>query len=73
MNITLSKAGVEDAKTLHSMQAKSFIPLLETYPNFETSPANETIEKVELRINQPITDYYIILNNGNPIGRIRIV
>ncbi len=73
MHITLRKAGPEDTGILHSMQVKSFQPLLEIYRDFETSPANEPLEKVEFRINQPITDYYILFNEGNPIGGIRIV
>ena len=73
MNITLKKASLEDADALHSMQVKSFMPLLEIYQDFETSPASEPLEKVKFRINQPNTDYYFILDEENPVGGIWIV
>lgn len=73
MNIFLSKAELKDAETIHTMQIKSFMPLLERYHDFETNPANEPIEKIVGRINQPFTDYYIILNDVVAVGGIRIV
>jgi len=73
MNIMLSKAELKDAQILHRMQVKSFMPLFEIYQDFEISPAIETLDKIENRINMPNTDYYIIQNEGNPIGGIRIV
>ena len=73
MNITLVRAGLEDAKVLYDMQIESFMPLLEKYQDFETSPANEPIEKMVNRINQSFTDYYIIKKDGINVGGIRIV
>jgi len=73
MNIKLSKARLEDAGILHDMQVKSFMALLERYQDFDISPANESLEKVEFRISQSATDYYIIFNDGKPVGGIRIV
>jgi GNAT superfamily N-acetyltransferase len=64
---------LKDAETIHVMQAKSFKPLLEKYQDFETSPANEPVEKIVTRINQPFTDYYVIENDGVTVGAIRIV
>ncbi|MBH5316465.1 GNAT family N-acetyltransferase [Paenibacillus sp. GSMTC-2017] len=60
MGITLSLSELKDASTIHEMQIKAFKPLLEKYQDYETSPANETIDKIITRINQSITDYYII-------------
>jgi len=45
MNISLAKSGLKDAETIHVMQIKSFMPLLEKYQDYETSPVNEPIEK----------------------------
>jgi GNAT superfamily N-acetyltransferase len=73
MNISLVKADLKDAESIHSMQIKSFIPLLEKYQDFETNPANEPLEKVIWRINQPSTDYYIIKDDEIAVGGIRIV
>lgn len=46
MEITLLRADISDAKALHTMQIKAFKNLLEKYQDFDTSPANEGVEKV---------------------------
>jgi GNAT superfamily N-acetyltransferase len=73
MDIILVKASLEDAEFIHAMQIKSFMPLLERYQDFETNPANESLEKVIARIIQSFTDYYIIKSGSAFIGGIRIV
>ena len=73
MEIELIKASLEDAPQLHAMQVQAFMPLLERYQDFDTSPANESLEKVVARIAQPTTDYYLIHTDGQPVGSIRIV
>ena len=73
MDISLTKAKLEDAAIIHAMQIKSFMPLLERYQDFDTNPAAEPLEKVIARINQSFTDYYIVNNSGTPVGGIRIV
>ncbi|QUL57221.1 GNAT family N-acetyltransferase [Paenibacillus tritici] len=70
--VTLSKATVEDAAVIHAMQLQAFLPLLEKYQDYETSPANETVERVVERINQPTVDYYIIRYAGIAAGSIRV-
>lgn len=73
MNISLIKAQLKDAETIHEMQMKSFMTLLERYKDFEINPANEPVEKVMDRINQKFTDYYIVKSGDIPVGGIRIV
>jgi len=73
MNISLSKSGLKDAKAIHDMQIQAFMPLLEKYKDYETSPANEPLERVVTRINQSFTDYYIIKSENVAVGAIRIV
>lgn len=73
MNISLTKSDLKDADIIHKMQIKSFTPLLEKYRDYETSPANEPLEKIAERINQPFTDYYIIKSDNIAVGGIRIV
>jgi len=73
MEITLSKANLEDASTILEMQIKAFMPLLERYQDYDTSPANEKIERIVHRLNQDFTDYYFINHDGAPVGVIRIV
>lgn len=73
MNISLTKSKLKDAEIIHEMQIKSFMPLLEKYRDYETSPTNEPLEKIIERINQPFTDYYIIESDNIAVGGIRIV
>jgi GNAT superfamily N-acetyltransferase len=73
MNISLFKAGPSDAKVIYEMQIKSFMPLLDKYQDFETSPANEPISMIVDRINQSFTDYYIIKADALAVGAIRVV
>jgi GNAT superfamily N-acetyltransferase len=49
------------------------MPLLEKYKDYETSPANESLERIISRLNQSFTDYYIIKSSDIAIGGIRIV
>ena len=62
MGISLSKANLNDAVTIHEIQVKAFMPLLEKYQDYETKPANESLERIITRLNQPSTDYYLTPN-----------
>lgn len=73
MNISLIKSESKDAEIIHEMQVKSFMPLLEKYQDYETSPVNEPIEKIIAKINESFTDYYIIKSESVNLGGIRIV
>lgn len=73
MEVSLCKADLNNAVTIHDMKVRSFMPLLEKYQDFETSPANETIERIIAQINQSFTDYYIIHHHEAAVGGIRIV
>lgn len=46
MEITLEKATESDAEVIFQIQIDSFSPLLHKYKDYETNPANETIEKL---------------------------
>ncbi|WP_188888642.1 GNAT family N-acetyltransferase [Paenibacillus radicis (ex Gao et al. 2016)] len=73
MSVSLSKSGLEDAAVIHAMQIEAFLPLLENYRDYDTSPANEPIDLIVNRINQSFTQYYLIKNDGEAVGAIRIV
>lgn len=73
MEVKLIRANVDDAKELHAMQVKSFRELLEKYQDFDTSPANESVEKVEARLKQEFTYFYFICLGTQKVGAIRIV
>ena len=62
-----------DAETIWRMQVKAFTPLLERYQDFDTNPANEPLERVERRVTQPETFFYIIMADDEPVGAIRVV
>ena len=73
MEIKLMRANVDDAKELHAMQLESFRELFEKYQDFDTSPGNESVDKVETRLKQEFTYFYFICTNSQKAGAIRIV
>jgi len=73
MGVSLCKANLDDAVTIHEMQVKAFMPLLEKYQDYDTNPANESLERIIARFNQKTTDYYLIKYFEDTIGGIRIV
>ena len=52
MNVELVKISVADTERLWTMQVKTFQNLLEKYQDFETSPANETKEKIRAKLTE---------------------
>ncbi len=73
MEIELLRANIDDAKELHTMYIDSFIELFGKYQDFDTSPGNENIEKVEARLKQDFTYFYFICIGLKKVGAIRIV
>lgn len=73
MDIVLVKSTLNEAELLHRMQIIAFLPLLNKYQDYETSPANETIDRIIQRLNQSTTDYYLIKESNVTVGAIRIV
>jgi len=57
-----------NSKIIHAMQIIAFMSLLEKYQDYETSPANEPIQKTIDRINQSFTDYYTIKKDSLDFG-----
>ncbi|MGO1058333.1 GNAT family N-acetyltransferase [Planococcus sp. FY231025] len=72
MAIKLEKAQETDAQQLLEMQHAAFLPLLEKYLDFDTSPATEPLEKMEMRIREPDGGVYKIIADGKLAGAIRI-
>ena len=66
--VELLRADIEDAKELHAMQVEAFKELLKKYQDFDTSPANENMEKVEARLKQDFTFYYFICIGQQKVG-----
>ncbi|MEO2213446.1 GNAT family N-acetyltransferase [Paenibacillus amylolyticus] len=73
MEVSLYKADLNDAVTVHEMKVKAFMPLLEKYQDFEISLGNETLERIITQINQSFTDYFIIHHLEVAVGGIRVV
>ena len=72
MKIILEKATESDAAVLFQMQIDSFHPLLNKYKDYETNPANESIEKTIFRINNPSINFYKMIIDSRLVGAICI-
>ena len=51
--VSLEKATTTDAESIFDIQVKAFLPLLEKYKDYNTSPGNESIDRVISRITNP--------------------
>lgn len=71
--LKLARANIDNAKEIHAMQTEAFKELLEKYQDYDTNPANESVEKVEVRLKQDFTFYYFICIGQQKVGVIRIV
>ena len=71
--LVIQRTTIEDATLIHSIQLEAFKPLLDKYQDFDTSPANETIQRTIERLQQKQTDYYLIIYDKITVGAIRIV
>lgn len=69
----LKRATAKDKEILWKMQREAFAELLARYEDYEVSPGNESIERVEAKLLQPCTYFYYIIAEGNTVGAIRIV
>ncbi|MGN4443571.1 GNAT family N-acetyltransferase [Bacillus cereus group sp. MYBK79-1] len=72
MKIILEKAIENDAAAIFQMQIDSFNSLLNKYKDYATNPANESIEKTIIRINNPSNNYYKMIIDSNLVGAICI-
>lgn len=71
--IKLIRAGISDAEIIWQMQKAAFAEMLEKYKDYETSPANEPLEKTVKRLNSPSTYFYFISVDGGNVGAIRVI
>lgn len=72
MTVYLVKAKESDAAVILDGQVRAFTPLLEKYLDVETNPANETLEKILSRINEPNGGFYKIIFEETLVGAIRV-
>ena len=73
MSIKLKRISMEECETLWKMQVDAFAELLEKYQDYDISPANEPMSRVEERLRQPFTYYYFIMDGETAVGAIRVV
>ena len=66
--IALVKTGADEAEELLAMQKEVFMPLYIKYQDHETSPVNNTVEKLLKSFD--IGDYYKILYDDNLAGSV---
>ena len=71
MSIELRQAKRDDMQTIWQMQVEAFKGLLETYQDYDLSPAAEGVEKVMARFEQPWTTYFFIVADGVNVGAVR--
>ena len=73
MKIQMILAEPHDSERILSMQLKSFTEQYRRYQDHDTNPANEPLSKVQNRLNQPDSYYYIITADGQDAGAIRVI
>lgn len=73
LDIRLEKAVNLDAKAIFDIQVNAFMPLLEKYKDYQTNPANETIDRVITRINNPKGGFFKILVDNHLVGAICVL
>ena len=73
MKVTLRQAEREDLQKIWEMQTEAFRELLETYQDYDMSPAAEGLDKIVARFEQPWTTYFFIEAEGADVGVIRVV
>ncbi len=73
MSVKLIRIDISEAEKFWKIQVAAFSELLEKYRDTETSPAAESIDKVNARFLQPFTYYYYILDDDITVGGIRVV
>mgnify|MGYP003292595888 FL=1 len=71
MKIELKRASIQDAEFIWHMQVEAFADLLEKYKDYDTSPGCEPLEKVQMRLNQPFTYFYLICGENASTQRER--
>jgi GNAT superfamily N-acetyltransferase len=76
MEIKLEKAVISDAKEIFEIQVETFTPLLKKYEDYNTNPANQTIDDIIERINDIDEEenniFYKIMLGNNMVGAISV-
>ena len=69
----LVRCTVANRELIREMQKEAFAELLQRYQDYDTNPANETIERITWKLQQPDCYFYRIEVDGETVGAIRVV
>ena len=69
----LIRANINDCEKIWEMQKEAFADLLEKYQDYETSPANEPVEKIKAKLLDSFTYFYFIYDDDALVGAVRVV
>ena len=69
----LVRANEHDCDRIWNMQIEAFRDLLEKYEDYETSPGNESKERIMAKLLEPFTYFYFICFEGDIVGAVRVV
>lgn len=70
--IRIQKATENDLCRIYQMQVEAFLPLLDKYEDYATSPAAEPFERTLQRFAFDNVAYHLIMLDDEPIGAIRV-
>lgn len=73
MTVELVRCTPEDNLFIQAMQKEAFAKLLETYGDYDTNPALESLERITWKLRQPDNYFYRIVAQGKVVGGIRVV
>ena len=69
----LIRANINDHEKIWKMQKEAFADLLEKYQDYQTSPANEPVEKIKAKLLDNFTYFYFIYDDDALVGAVRVV
>lgn len=73
MKINLIEATEKDAELIHRMQVESFRELYLKYRDTETSPVNESVEKIIRKLKRNDSYFYLIKLENDFVGGVRVI
>ena len=69
----LIRANINDCEKIWKMQKEAFADLLEKYQDYQTSPANEPVEKIKAKLLDSFTYFYFIYDDDALVGAVRVL
>ena len=70
----LIRANINDCEKIWKMQKEAFADLLEKYQDYQTSPANELVEKIKAKLLDNFTYFYFIYDDDDAlVEAVRVI